>query len=347
MDRIYFNPEDTGSFGGVNRLQLKAKKGQNVKDWLQYKDTYTLHKPVRKTFPRRRVLVGGIDHQWQIDLVDVTSISSINNNYKFLLTCIDVLSKYAWVVPIKDKSAKSLVKAMQEIFNKSNRKPYKIQGDKGKEFVNKTFKQFLKDHHVTFFSTENDDIKASIVERFNKSLKNKMWRYFTYSRNKRYIDRLDNFVTSYNNSKHRTIGMAPSDVDKLDEVELLRKMYDFPLRSKTKLMFNVGDIVRIVMTRRPFKKGYTAQWSEEMFKVTRKIKSNPTTYEVTDLMDEPIEGTFYPQELQKVAIHKDKDYVIESVLRTRKRNKKTEYFVKWRGYGPKFNSWVLKEDVMS
>ena len=165
-----------------------------------------------KSFPRRRVLVHGIDDQWQIDLVDLSSLSRVNDNYKFLLTCIEVLSKYAWVVPMKDKSAKSLVDAVAHMFTTSKRMPNKIQGDKSKEFVNRKFKSFLKDHIVHLFSTENDDIKASVVERFYRTLNSKMWRYFTYTRKKQYVETRDDLVLSYNNSKHRTIRMSPWNV---------------------------------------------------------------------------------------------------------------------------------------
>ena len=172
-----------------------------------------------------------------------------------------------------------------------------------------------------------------------------MWRYFTYTKKKRYIDKLDDFLESYNNSRHRTIKMAPADVNKSDEVYLLQNMYDMK-PSKKSIPFKIGDTVRIVMTRMSFKKGYTGHWSEEIFIVTEKVKSIPVTYKLKDLMDVNIKGTFYPQELQIVGVTKDKAYVIEEVLKTRRKNNKIEYFVKWKGYGSKFNSWVLKEDVM-
>ena len=348
MEDVYYNPSDPGSFGGIKRLKERyKKKRKDVRKWLTFQDTYTLHKPVRKSFPRRRVLVHGIYDQWQIDLVDLSSLSRVNDNYKFLLTCIDVLSKYAWVVPMKDKSAKSLVDAVAYIFTTSKRMPNKIQGDKGKEFVNRKFKSFLKDHRVHFFSTENDDIKASVVERFNRTLKSKMWRYFTYTRKKRYVDTLDALVLSYNNSKHRTIRMSPSDVTSDDELTLLRDMHNIPVPREPKQSFRVGDSVRIAMTRRPFKKGYTGQWSEELFVVSEKLRTIPTTYRVKDLVDEQIDGTFYHQELQLVRVEQDKVYTVERILKKRKRGKKIEYFVKWKGYGDKFNTWIIKEDVIA
>ena len=145
-----------------------------IKQWLSVQDTYTLHRPVRRKFRRRRVVVGGIDHQWQADLVDVSRIKQHNRGYTFLLTCIDVLSKYAWVVPIKNKTSASLVQAFKTIL-RSGRKCLRLQTDKGLEFTNRPMQQLLKDHQIEFFTTENEDIKASIVERFNQMLQAKMW----------------------------------------------------------------------------------------------------------------------------------------------------------------------------
>ena len=113
MEDVYYNPSDPGRFGGIKRLKERyKKKGKYVRKWLTFQDTYTLHRPG--------------------DLVDLSSLSHVNDNYKFILTCIDVLSTYAWVVPMKDKSAKSLVDAVAYIFTTSKRMPNKIQGDKGK-----------------------------------------------------------------------------------------------------------------------------------------------------------------------------------------------------------------------
>ena len=130
---MYYKPSDPGSFGGIKRLEERYKtKRKDVRKWLTFQDTYTLQKSVRKSFPRIRVLVHGIDDQWQMYLVDLSSLSRVNDVYKFRLTCINLLSKYAWVVHMKDKSSKSLVDAVTYIFTISKRMPNKIQGDKGK-----------------------------------------------------------------------------------------------------------------------------------------------------------------------------------------------------------------------
>lgn len=122
-------------------------------------------------------MVSGIDDQWQADLVDVRALSRYNRGFQFLLTCIDIFSKYAWVIPLKNKTGISLTKAFKQIL-KSGRRPLKLQTDKGSEFFNRNVKQFLEQHHIHLFAT-HDETKASIVERFNRTFKEKMWKYFT------------------------------------------------------------------------------------------------------------------------------------------------------------------------
>ena len=129
--------------------------------------TYTLHKPIRHHFRRNRVIVGGIDHQWQMDLADMQSMQKFNDGYRYLLVCIDVFSKYAWVVPLKNKTGLSLVEAFKIILA-SGRKPEKIITDQGTEFLNKHFKALLKDEDIGLYNTYNET-KASVVERLIRS----------------------------------------------------------------------------------------------------------------------------------------------------------------------------------
>ena len=125
---IYFNPANSGAYDGADALHrqvIGVLSKKQVTDWLSGQDTYTLHKPIRRKFNRRRVLVGRVDQQWQADLVDLQSIAKINDGYKYLLTCIDVLSKYAWVVPLKNKTGKSIIDAFETIFAERKRGSYK------------------------------------------------------------------------------------------------------------------------------------------------------------------------------------------------------------------------------
>jgi transposase InsO family protein len=136
----------------LSKFKPKVYTKKEVKEWLQTQDVYTLHTPTRRRFPRRQVVVYGTDHQWQADLVDLGKLASYNKGFKYLLTCIDVLSRYAWVVPLKDKTGKTLKEAFQVIF-KTGREPIRLQTDRGTDFTNRIFQKFLKENDVHFFTT--------------------------------------------------------------------------------------------------------------------------------------------------------------------------------------------------
>ena len=165
---IYYNPKHPAAYGGVEAVFCAVKKDRvnisrrQIKEWLAEQPVYTLHKPIRKNFKRNRVLVDKIDQQWQAALVDMASLAKYNKGFKYLLTCIDVLSKYAWAVHLKNKTGLALTKAFKHIL-KSGRKPYLLQTDKGSEFVNRTVQNLLKKEKIGFFTTQNET-KASIVE---------------------------------------------------------------------------------------------------------------------------------------------------------------------------------------
>ena len=337
LKRVYSDPKRVGSYGGVNALRRVTRAPvKAVKQWLSEQDAYTLHKPVRIRFKRRRVIVGGRNHQWQADLVDLSKLKKDNDGYVFLLTVIDVFSKRAWCVPLKNKSASSLVTALKGLL--VNIAPTTLQTDKGLEFLNRSVRRLLKEHGVHHFSTHNEETKASIVERFNRTLKTRMWRYFTKYQTVRYIDALQDFVQSYNDTYHRSIGMAPSQVNATNQDEVWQRLYGHDGKGVPK--FKVDDRVRISKAKRRFEKGYMANWSEELFTIREVHASDPPVYRLVDDLGEVLDGTFYEPELQKVLVSKDKLYRVESVLQRRKVGKRTEALVKWYGYPTSFNSWI-------
>ena len=150
-------------------------------------------------------------------------LARFNKGYKFLLTCIDVFSKFAWVVPLKSKTGESLVNGFQTILD-TGRSPENLQTDKGTKFLNRNFQSFLKEKSIHFFTT-NSELKASVVERFNRTLKTRMWKYFTAKNTCVYIFILKDIVEGYNNSYHRSIGRAPASVSLLNVGQVRRKLY--------------------------------------------------------------------------------------------------------------------------
>jgi hypothetical protein len=253
MESTYYNVVAPASYGGLSKFKPKGYTKKEVREWLQSQDTYTLHKPTRRRFPIRQVVVYGIDHQWPADLVDLAKLSSYNKGFKYLLTCIEVLSRYAWVVPLKDKTGKILKDAFQVIF-KSGRRPILLQTEKGTEFTNRVFQKFPKEYDVHFFTTYNEETKASIVERFNRTLKTKMWKYFTHRETLTYVEVLSEMVASYNHIVHRTIGIPPEEVTWANQTTVSKSLYGRKEPNKS-WKFSPGDRVRLSKAKRTFKTG--------------------------------------------------------------------------------------------
>ena len=351
LNSIYYDTKQTGSFGGIDRLRRASHPAlgasvKDVKQWLSEQDTYTLHKPVRYRFRRRRVVVGGINHQWQADLVDMSRLKRYNDDHTFLLTVIDVFSKKAWSIPLKNKSASSLTAAFRRLL-KNNDGPQTMQTDKGKEFLNRQLQDFYKQKGIRHFTTHNEETKACIVERFNRTLKTRMWKYFTKYQTLRYLDMVQHLVDSYNASYHRSIGMSPTEVNVINQEKVWQRLYGNEKTSTIEPGLKGDDRVRISKAKRMFKIGYLPNWSDEIFTVKSVHRTDPQVYRLIDDQGSQIEGTFYKPELQKVVVTKDKVYRIEKVLQQRKCGRKAQVLVKWLGYPESFNSWMDKSSLVS
>ena len=169
-----------------------------------------LHKPVIKNFEKRKVYSQFKDNIWGVDLADMQSLSRKNNSIKYILCAIDLISKYAFVIPLKDKKGISIDNAFDKIIKQSNRKPNKLRVDQGREFHNNVFKKWLSDNDIIIYSTYNEG-KSVVAERFIRTLKNKLYKHMTAIGKNVYYDVLDDIVNEYNNTKHNTIKMKPKD----------------------------------------------------------------------------------------------------------------------------------------
>ena len=324
MKKVYFDPTRVGSYGGVDALRRVTHAPRKiVARWLSEQDAYSLHKPARRRFKRRCVIVGGVNQQWQADLVDLRTLKDDNDGMTFLLTTIDVFSKRAKCIPMPRKSAASLVAALRIAF--ANDLPQTLQTDRGMEFLNKSVQTLLRKRGVHHFSTHNAETKASIVERFNKTLKDRMWRYFTKVQTWRYIDVLPDLVRTYNDTRHRSLGMAPSQVTARNQEKVWQRLSGHDGKGVPKL--NVSDRVRISKYKGTFEKGYETNWSEEVFTVHEVHPSEPPVYRLRDDLGDVLEGTFYELELQKVVIASDKVFRVEAVLERRKVGSRTNALV--------------------
>jgi len=344
---VYYDPENPAGYGGVARLRRSAHTSKKVTDeWLKDQRTYTLHKPARLRYDTRPYKTAGIDQQWQADLVEMIPYERVNDGYRYLLTVIDLFSRFAWAKPIKNKTGKEVKRAFQEIFD-TGRHCQRLQTDDGLEFANRHVQHLLNVQNIRFFTVKSQ-FKAAVCERFNRTLKSKMWRYFTRHGSYRWVDVLPDLMNAYNASIHRSIGMAPKGVTEDVEHELwLKQEEKGPQRvtsRKPPAIFEVGDAVRLSKAKKVFDKGYLPNWTEEIFTVSKVLNTVPMQYKVQDSRLEEIQGSFYAAELQKV--NRPETYAIERVIRTRLVRGVRQYYVKWLGYGPEHNSWVNNiEDI--
>ncbi|CAG2242138.1 unnamed protein product [Mytilus edulis] len=368
LTNVYYDTSKPAAYQGAEKIQLVLKRGGNdkigvhkIRKWLQNQDDYSLQKPVRRRFQRARVVVSGPKEQLDIDLADMQSLSTKNDGIRYLLVAVDVFTRFAWVMPLKDKTGKEVEKALSIILNEVS--PKKIRSDAGTEFKNKWISKLLNDkniyHHVTL-----NEVKANYVERLNKTLKTMIYRYLAKHKSNRYIDSLQDLVKSYNATPHRSLdNIAPKDVNADNAANLWAYMYLRPKKKRKGKTSNVikkgkkafrkslykyrkGQLVRISNQRRPFQRVYNEQWSYEVFKIYARFQMQGLQmYKLADLLEQRILGNFYFSKVQPVNKSEDALWEIEKIIKKRKRNKQVQYFVKWLGYSERFNSWVAESDV--
>lgn len=297
-----------------------------------------LHKSARKNFKRRRIVIKGIDDLWQADLAEMGNYARENHKNRYILVVIDCFSKYVWAKPIKNKSGPEVTRAMEDIFKESKRHCNNLNTDQGTEFYNVHFKKLLKKYNVNHYSTYTVK-KAAIVERVIRTLKERLYKYFSLNGSYRWIDILSDVVKDYNNRRHRTIGMKPSDVTKQNEKQILNSTYNH-IKMAARRRYKIGDIVRISKNKNVFAKGYTGNWTTELFKIVKVRITNPATYLLEDMDGRPISGGFYEEELQKT---KNPDvYLVEKVVRRRGK----QVYVKWLGLDDSHNSWIDSNNIL-
>lgn len=301
---------------------------------------HELHKPARKNYKRRRVIIKGLHDLWQADLVEMQPYAKSNKGFRYILVVINAFSKYVWVMPLKSKKSKDVTLAFEAILRRSKNPPKNLHTDLGTEFYNRNFSELVKKYKINHYSTFSN-LKASIVERVNRTLKNIMWRQFTIQGNYKWLDILEKIVQKYNNTVHRTTGYKPNSVDNKNAEEILSNSYSHlktvdPKKPKLK----VNDFVRISKHREAFDKGYTPNWSSEIFQIQKVQLTNPTSYLLKDYNNEDVQGGFYEEELQKV---KYPDvYLVEKILK----QKGDKVYVKWLGFSNSNNSWILKKHIL-
>lgn len=302
-----------------------------------------LHRSARKNFPRRHYMMRGINDTFQADLIEMLPFSEQNRGCNYILMVIDVFSKRAWAKELKNKTGNEVTSAMAGIFAENpTHIPKNLHTDKGTEFYNQHFQRLMKKHNINHYSTYTH-LKASIVERLNRTILNKLWKKFNLQGTHKWLNILQPIMKAYNSSYHRTIKMRPIDVNAKNEKKLLETVYrrnQTLTVEKKKTKFQIGNFVRISKFKTIFEKGYTPNWTTELFKIVKVLPTEPITYRLADLDGKRIAGCFYSHELQKT--DKNDLYLIEKILK----RKGDKVFVKWLGFDDTHCTWINKKDFV-
>ena len=245
IDNVPYKQRPYGTFAIKQIINTKQKLGLGVENSNKILSE-ELHKSKRKNFPRRKIIVNHIDEIFVSDLVEMQKFAKLNKGFRYLLTCINIFSKYSWVIPLKDKKGINVKNALEKIFKQ--RTPKFLWTDRGKEFYNKQVQDLLNKYNIKLYSTNNSEIKSSVVERFNRTFKNMMYKKFTENNNSIFYNIIDDLVNEYNNKYHSTIKLTPIEGSKKINEKKIKDVYNF---DKTKKLgkFKIGDRARLSLEK--------------------------------------------------------------------------------------------------
>jgi transposase InsO family protein len=361
LERIYGDYAQPGGFVGINQLHREANKvdpsikQKDVQKFLESNLTYTLHKPKRVRFKRLKTIPAGYMTDLQADLGDFQRLSRDNKGFKYLLVAVDVLTRQCFVAPIKGKTLSSMKEGFEEIFEQMPLKPDRLFTDRGREFISNDMREFFKEHQVQPYTSSHGAIKAGVAERFIRTIKSRLYKYFGDNKTRKWIDVIHPIANAMNHSYCRVIGMRPIDVIPKNAMEVWRHVYGDSLSAQKTMGEHKrrpppiiqhhapNTLVRIARERTPFHKGYLPTFSEQIYRVNG-VKSalKPITYEIYD--DEgkkTLKGRFYDKELSKTT---NKMFRIEKVMGRRTTKEGVEQ-VRVKIYASKEPYWVNLADV--
>ncbi|KAL7075862.1 hypothetical protein ACQ4LE_005196 [Meloidogyne hapla] len=307
-----------------------------------------MHRPARKKFPRLVTRPSGLHTDWQADLAIFDQLAKYNDGNRYLLVCIDVLSRKIFAVPVKTKRSDDMIEAFENIFHLSDGiMPHKLYTDRGLEFEAKKMKEYFKFKDIAKRVVFSPDVHASMAERANRTIKERLYRYFSEKDTLRWVEAIQQIVSGINSSVNRVTGVTPNSVTFKNSRKLFDRLYkvpDIPINKSSKL--ENGQVVRISKEKGKFEKGYLPNYTDELFRVhITNDAHTPIRYRLKDLEDNLIEGIFYREEL--VPTKEDTTHRIAEILKTRtSRTGIKEHFVRWIGYKDIHNSWIKDSDIV-
>lgn len=351
LRQIFYSLDSPASFGGARLVYKEAKKygipKAVVDEFLSRQKTYTLHSPYRKRIKHRKTTASGLDVWWQLDLADMQKLKGQNSGYGYFLVAVDVFSRYIWAVPVKTKMAKNVAEALKSIIISSKRKPWRLWTDQGTEFTGADFQKFCKEQNIFHFTSNNPTVKASLSERSIRTIKNRLWKYFTRMNTYRYIEVLGKITNNINSSINRTIGVSPKSInfdnqDQFRYLQIVSKKY-----KNRKPKFKLNDRVRTMLLRKELTKGYKANFSKDHYFISQIMARHPyqpTLYRVRNKQGHELKRIFYEPHLVKSIKSVGPYQKIQSITKSEQDSDgNIKHLVKWQNFQDK--QWIDHENL--
>ena len=276
-----------------------------INDFLRKHDTHGVYRRiVKKKFPRRRVIARFPFEVCMADLIEYPQYKYANNGYCFILIMIDCFTKMLYAAPMKKKNKEWTSDAFESILSNFETYPINLVTDGGLEFFNSSVQKVFDTYGINHYKTPTKTKwKASMAERVIRTIKSRIQKYFKSNNTKKWTDILDQFVSNYNSVPHSSHGLAPRDVTDENRDEVYKRLY--PNKSITVVCrLKIGDRVRKIREKAEFEKGYTENWSQEIYIIAEQRQSNTICwYKIKKLSGEPVPGIWYYYQLNLVARH--------------------------------------------
>ncbi|CAD5232521.1 unnamed protein product [Bursaphelenchus xylophilus] len=299
--KIYHDLNNPSCYTGPSTItRITGGRYEDVYKQLASDESYNLHKPLIRRFKRLKTIPRGLFTDLQADVADFRRLSRFNKGYKYCLLCVDVISRKFFACPLKQKGAMDIKEAFVKIFEEMPHPPEVVFTDNGKEFKNSTLKSYFTKEGTEIYHSGNIETKASIAERGIRTVKQRLYKYMTAHNSKRWIDALPLIIKAINQSLNRTLGMRPIDVTNENWYDLWKRLYSRLPKKEMPPLIVPGDHVRISLPPQAFKKGYTVNFTKEIFQVHQVLNSTPRTFVLKDQEGEILEGRFYLNELSLV-----------------------------------------------
>lgn len=351
LNQIYTDLQNPNSFSSIKKLYEAGKKHlpnltlEQVKEFLTKKPAYGIYRKVVRKFPRIKIIETGLHSGWSADLLWLKNLSRFNQKYKYLLTIIDTHSRFCFLEPVLSKSTPHVIEAFENVFKRSPTLPIRIVSDEGNEFASKRMHTYFKSKNIDKLEAFTQPlVKASLAERLNRTIREKLRRYFYEYKTWKWIDIIQDLAHNLNSNKHSTIKIRPIDVTSQNSDRLWRQLYAKDSRKQKKPKFEEGQLIRLSLDRLPFTKDQR-NFSQQLYRIHKVFKhKNPIVYTIRDLTNEITKGYIYEPEI--LAISDQFAFQIERVLQRRRKNGKMQFYVKWKNLGNDHNAWIHQNELV-